>query len=45
MRKITKKLSALLLTTMFATMQISCAEPIDTGLGAGLGGAVIKNAT
>ena len=45
MRKITKKLSALLLTTMFATMQIAYAEPIDTGLGAGLGGAVINNAT
>ena len=45
MRKITKKLSALVLTTVFATMQIAYANPIDTGLGAGLGGAVINNAT
>ena len=40
-----KNLSTIVLCTLFATMQISWAEPIDTGLGAGLGGAVINNAT
>ena len=39
-----KKLSAIILSTLFATMQISIAEPIDTGLGNGLGGAVINTA-
>ena len=43
MKKI-NKISALALTAMFAVMQISMAEPIDTGLGNGLGGAVINNA-
>ena len=39
-----KKLSAIILSTLFATMQISMADPIDTGLGNGLGGAVINGA-
>ena len=43
MKNIKKKVSALVLTTMFAMMQVSAA--IDTGLGAGNGGAVINNAT
>ena len=43
MKNIKKKVSALVLTTMFAVMQVSAA--IDTGLGAGNGGAVINNAT
>lgn len=43
MRNIKKKVSALVLTTMFAMMQVSAA--IDTGLGIGNGGAVINNAT
>ena len=42
MEKFTKKLSALVLTAVFATMQVSAA--IDTGLGGGIGGASI-NAT
>ncbi len=37
-----KKLSAIALSTLFATMQISVAS-IDTGLGGGLGGAVIDS--
>ena len=37
-----KKLSAIALSTLFATMQISIAA-IDTGLGGGLGGAVIDS--
>ena len=45
MKSITKKLSALVLTTVFASMQISFATAIDTGLGAGLGGAEINNVT
>lgn len=40
MRNIKKKLSALVLTTVFATMQISYAN-IDTGLGSNYGGATI----
>ena len=40
-----KKLSAIVLSTVFATMQISVAAPIDTGLGKELGGAVINSAT
>ena len=44
MKNITKKVSAIVLTTLFATMQISMAA-IDTGLGAGNGGAVINNTT
>ena len=35
-----KKLSAIALSTLFATMQISAAA-IDTGLGSGIGGATI----
>ena len=42
MKKIAKKISALVLTTVFASMQFSMAA-IDTGLGNGLGGAVINN--
>ena len=38
------KLTAAVLSTMFATMQLSMAS-IDTGLGNGLGGAVINDAT
>ena len=45
MRNIKKKASALVLTTVFATMQISTFAAIDTGLGVGNGGAVINNAT
>ena len=41
MKNITKKVSALVLTTMFAVMQVSAA--IDTGLGVGNGGAVINH--
>ena len=44
MKKITKKLSAIALCTVFATMQVSAAT-FDTGLGVGNGGAVINNAT
>ena len=44
MKKLSKKVSALVLTALFATMQIASAS-IDTGLGAGNGGAVINNAT
>ena len=43
MKNIKKKVSALVLTTMFAMMQVSAA--MDTGLGNGLGGAVINNTT
>ncbi len=43
MKNIKKKASALVLTAMFAMMQVSAA--IDTGLGVGNGGAVINNAT
>ena len=39
-----RKLSAIVLSTVFATMQVSFAA-IDTGLGNGIGGAVINNAT
>lgn len=45
MKNIKKRISALVLTTVFATMQIASANVIDTGLGAGNGGAVINNAT
>ena len=41
--KIAKKLSALVLSTMFASMQLVSATPFDTGLGAGNGGAVINS--
>jgi len=43
MKNIRKKVSALVLTTMFAMMQVSAA--MDTGLGVGNGGAVINNIT
>ena len=39
-----RKLSALVLSTLFASMQVSYAV-IDTGLGAGNGGGVINNVT
>ncbi len=46
MKKITKKLSAIALCTLFATMQVSASIMTgDTGLGAGNGGAVINSAT
>ena len=40
-----KNLSTIVLCMLLASMQISYADPIDTGLGNGLGGAVINNAT
>ena len=43
MKHLSTKLSALVLTTIFAAMQVSAV--MDTGLGAGNGGAVINNAT
>ena len=46
MKKLTKKLSAIALCTVFASMQVSASIMTgDTGLGAGNGGAVINNAT
>ena len=47
MSNITKKLSAIALCTVFASMQMVSASVtnFDTGLGNGLGGAVINNAT
>ena len=42
MKNLKKKISALVLSSVFATMQISYAT-IDTGLGNGIGGAVINN--
>ena len=47
MKNIKKRISALVLTTVFASMQIASANVanFDTGLGAGNGGAVINNAT
>ena len=45
MKTLRKKLSAIVLTAMFATMQVSMANPIDTGLGAQNGGAVINSTT
>ena len=46
MRKIAKKLSAMVLCSLFATMQVSASIMTgDTGLGVGNGGAVINNAT
>ena len=44
MKDLKRKFSALALTALFASMQISYAA-IDTGLGAGNGGAVINNTT
>ena len=44
MKNLKRKLSALAMTTLFASMQVSFAV-IDTGLGGGNGGAVINNAT
>ncbi len=44
MKDIKRKISALVLGTVFASMQVSYAA-IDTGLGAGNGGAVINNTT
>lgn len=47
MRKLTKKLSAIALCTVFATMQVSASTIMtgDTGLGSGNGGAYINGAT
>ena len=45
MKNLKKKLSAVVLTAVFATMQVSMANPIDTGLGTQNGGAVINNTT
>lgn len=47
MGKFTKKLSAIALCTLFASMQVSATTIMsgDTGLGAGIGGASINNAT
>lgn len=45
MKKLAKKLSAMTVCAVFASIQIASASPIDTGLGNGLGGAVINNAT
>ena len=46
MKNFTKKLSAVVLSTVFATMQVSAAYTnFDTGLGSQNGGAVINNAT
>lgn len=42
MKNMKRKLSALVLTTLFASMQMSYAT-MDTGLGVGNGGAVINN--
>ena len=44
MKNLKKKFSALALTALFASMQVSYAA-IDTGLGIGNGGAVINNTT
>ena len=38
-----KQLTAIAMCSVFATMQISCATPMDTGLGSGIGGAVINS--
>ncbi len=43
MRKFAKKLSAIALCTVFASMQIALAAPIDIGLGNGNGGSVIDS--
>ena len=45
MKNLKRKLSALALTAVFASMQLTSFAAIDTGLGAGNGGAVINNAT
>lgn len=45
MKKLAKKLSAITLCAVLASIQSVVASPIDTGLGSGLGGAVINNAT
>lgn len=42
MKNLKKKISALVLSSVFATMQVSYAT-IDTGLGVGIGGALINN--
>lgn len=44
MKSVKRKISALAMSLMFASMQISSAA-IDTGLGVGNGGAVINNTT
>ena len=45
MKDVSKKLTALTLCVVFAAMPMSYGASIDTGLGAELGGAVIKDAT
>ena len=47
MKNLTKKLSAMVLCTVFASMQVTAAtiSTGDTGLGVGNGGAVINGAT
>ena len=42
MKNFRRKLSALAITALFASMQVSYAV-IDTGLGGGNGGAIINN--
>mgnify|MGYP002858357879 CR=1 FL=1 len=42
MKNLKRKLSAIVLSTVFASMQVSMAS-MDTGLGVGNGGAVINN--
>ena len=44
MKKLKRKVTAIVLSTLFAAMQVSYAS-IDTGLGAGNGGADINNIT
>ena len=44
MKNLTKKLSALALTAVFAATQVGYAA-MDTGLGNGIGGAVINDVT
>lgn len=43
MRNLKKKISALVLSTVFASIQLASMAAIDTGLGAGNGGAVIND--
>ena len=49
MKNLNKKLTAIVLSTLFASMQISFANDLtgglNTGLGQGLGGAEIKDIT
>ena len=45
MKNFSKKLSAVVLITVFATMQVQASGAINTGLGVGNGGAVINGFT